>query len=63
MIIIKNFFKWLVVLPIIYVIGLLSLILFGTVSVLSDNTKWKWPNKVLASLSKFYRLLTTIENW
>jgi hypothetical protein len=63
MYIIKKIFKWLIVLPIIYVIGLLSLVVFGIILVLSDNTKWNWPSKVLVSLSNFYRFLATIENW
>lgn len=61
--IIKNLFKWLVVLPIIYLIGILSLVVFGITLVISDNTKWKWPGKVLVGLSNFYRFLGTIENW
>jgi hypothetical protein len=63
MYIIKKIFKWLIVLPIIYMIGILSLFVFGTVLVISDNTKWIWPGKVLISLSNFYRFLSTIENW
>ncbi len=63
MYIIKKLFKWLIILPIIYLIGILSLFVFGTVLVLSDNTKWIWPGKVLVSLSNFYRFLSTIENW
>lgn len=63
MYIIKKIFKWLIVLPIIYLIGILSLFLFGSVLVISDNTKWIWPGKVLISLSNFYRFLSTIENW
>lgn len=59
----KNTFKWLVVLPLIYSIGILSLVIFGITLVISDNTKWKWPNTILVSLSKFYRFLGTIENW
>jgi hypothetical protein len=63
MYIIKKLFKWLIILPIIYLIGILSLFVFGTVLVISDNTKWIWPGKVLVSLSNFYRFLSTIENW
>ena len=63
MYIIKKIFKWLIVLPIIYLIGILSLFVFGMVLVLSDNTKWIWPGKVLVSLSNFYRFLSIIENW
>ena len=63
MYIIKKIFKWLIVLPIIYLIGILSLFVFGTVLVISDNTKWNWPGKALISLSNFYRFLSTIENW
>jgi hypothetical protein len=63
MYIIKKIFKWLIVLPIIYLIGILSLFVFGTVLVISDNTKWIWPGKALISLSNFYRFLSTIENW
>jgi hypothetical protein len=63
MYIIKKIFKWLIVLPIIYLIGILSLVVFGITLVISDNTKWYWPSKVLASLSNFYRFLATIENW
>ena len=63
MYIIKKLFKWLIVLPIIYLIGILSLFVFGTILVISDNTKWIWPGKVLVSLSNFYRFLATIENW
>lgn len=59
----KNLFKWLVVLPIIYVIGLISLLVFGLLLVLSDNTKWNWPSQTLVSLSNFYRFLSTIEKW
>lgn len=59
----KKIFKWLIVLPIIYMIGILSLVVFGTTLVISDNTKWIWPGKVLISLSNFYRFLSTIENW
>jgi len=60
--IIKNLFKWLIVLPIIYIIGILSLIVFGLLIILSDNTKWDWPNKSLVSLSNFYRFLDKIKN-
>jgi hypothetical protein len=60
---IKKIFKWLIVLPIIYLIGILSLVVFGIALVISDNTKWKWPGKVLVSLSNFYRFLGKIENW
>lgn len=63
MYIIKKTFKWLIVLPIIYLIGILSLFVFGTVLIISDNTKWIWPGKVLISLSNFYRFLSKIENW
>jgi hypothetical protein len=59
----KKIFKWLVVLPIIYLIGILSLFVFGITLVISDNTKWIWPGKVLIILSNFYRFLATIENW
>lgn len=61
--IIKNLFKWLIVLPIIYIIGILSLIVFGLLIILSDNTKWDWTNKSLVSLSNFYRFLGKIEKW
>jgi len=60
--IIKNLFKWLIVLPIIYIIGILSLIVFGLLIILSDNTKWDWSNKSLVSLSNFYRFLDKIKN-
>ena len=63
MYIIKRIFKWLIVLPIIYLIGILSLFVFGITLVISDNTKWIWPGNVLVSLSNFYRFLATIENW
>ena len=63
MYIIKRIFKWLIVLPIIYLIGILSLFVFGIILVISDNTKWVWPGNVLVSLSNFYRFLATIENW
>ncbi len=63
MYIIKKIFKWLIVLPIIYLIGILSLFVFGTVLIISDNTKWIWPGKVLISLSNFYRFLSKIEHW
>jgi len=63
MYIIKKIFKWLIVLPIIYLIGILSLFVFGTVLVISDNTKWIWSGKALISLSNFYRFLSKIENW
>lgn len=42
------------VLPIIYLIGILSLFVFGTVLVISDNTKWIWPGKALISLSSLF---------
>lgn len=61
--IIKSLFKFFVVLPIIYTIGILSLIVFGLLLVISDNTKWNWPGQSLVSLSNFYRFLGRIEKW
>lgn len=59
----KKIFKWLVVLPLIYLIGILSLVVFVTILIISDNTKWIWPNTILVNFSRFYRFLGTIENW